>query len=236
MIFYLAKIFSEREYADKFIRGEMYCQQLAWFKKLEDGVGRGDSDEGAIALKLDGLSMTFEVKHPVTGELILQHTLQGLAAPPVIRPEWFDHINVFCMFAAHSSGLSHELSDSDLDSLRVNLQIPERCTGLGEHAVVITNVTEFLSRVEKAAHGSGFGILWGMVNYYDPLVGSPVLDSEIETIFCKPQEYAYQSEFRFAIDTGRTTTGAITLGIGDIGDIAFRADTMGLRLKLNKLN
>ena len=62
MIIYLAKAFKEREHAEKFILGEMYCKQLTYFKKLEDREGRGDPDEGAIVLPLEGLDMTLGTK------------------------------------------------------------------------------------------------------------------------------------------------------------------------------
>ena len=236
MIVYLAKVFKRQEHADRFILGEMYCNRLSWFKKLEDLDGRGDTDEGAIVPQLEGLSVMLKARHPETGKVIDSHTIEGFAAPPLLVPEWFDHINVFCMFAAHSGDLQPEPSESYLDRLRDHLQLPEKYARLGEHAIVITNVTEFLERVEKAAHGVGYGILWGLVKYYDPLVGTPPIRSDIETIFCKREEYAYQREFRFAIDTGTTEGGPISLDIGYVGDIAVRTDTGGLGLELKTLD
>ena len=235
MIFYLAKVFQKREHADKFIRGEMYCNRLSCFKKLEDREGRGDTDEGAIVFQLEGLVVTLEAKDPDTGEVVDRHAMQGFAEPPVLVPEWFDHINVFCMFAAHSGDFQHEPSECGLDHLKEHLKMPEKYVKLGEHAVAITNSTEFLRRVEKAAHRAGYGILWGLVKYYDPQIGTPSIQSDIETIFSKRTKYAYQREFRFAIDTGTTEGGAISLDIGDISDIAFRTDTGGISLELKKL-
>jgi hypothetical protein len=110
--------------------------------------------------------------------------------------------------------------------------MPDEYVKLGDHAVVITNTTEFLRRVEKAAHREGYGILWELVKYYDPQVGTPPIRSDIETIFSKRKKYAYQREFRFAIDTGTTEGGAINLDIGDISDIACRTDTGGMSLEL----
>ena len=232
LILYLAKAFKKQEYADKFIRGEMYCNRLACFKKLEDRDGRGDTYEGAVVLQLEGLVMTWEDKDPDTGEVVGRHTIEGFAAPPVLAPEWFDDINLFCMFAAHSGDFQHEPSEGYLDRLKEHLKMPDEYAKLGEHAVVITNTTEFLRRVEKAAHREGYGILWGLVKYYDPQVGTPPIRSDIETIFSKRKKYAYQREFRFAIDTGTTEGGAITLDIGDISDIACRTDTGGQSLEL----
>ena len=171
--------------------------------------------------------------YPDTGEVIDRHTIEGFAEPPVVSPEWFDDINLYCMFAAHSGDFQHEPSEGYLDRLKEHLKMPEEYVKLGEHAVVITNTTEFLRRVEKAAHREGYGIRWGLVKYYDPQVGTPPIRSDIETIFSKRKKYAYQREFRFAIDTGTTEGGAITLDIGDIRDIACRTDTGEQSLELS---
>ena len=229
MIFYLAKVFEHREHADKFIRGEVYCRTLAYFKELEDQHGRGDSDEGAIVLPLEGLVMTLESTDPGTGE-VTKHILEGFAAPPVLVPEWFDHINLYCMFAAH---FPDKISKANKNRVEELLRIPEEFNQLGRHAVGITDYTEFLTRVRSAAERAGYGVCSGLVNYYDPEISTPPIHSEIETIFSKRKEFAYQREFRIAIDTGNTEGKEITLDIGDIRDIAFHTDTGGLGLELN---
>ena len=232
MIVYLAKVFEKQEHADEFIRGEMYCKSLAWFKMLEDGDGRGDTYEGAIVPQLEGLVITLEAKDPDTGEVLNRHTMEGFPEPPVLIPEWFDHIKLFCMFAGHSGDFQQEPSEGYLDRLRGHLQMSYEYVQMGEHAVVIKNRTEFLRRVRKAAHRKGYGIRSGLVKYYDPQVGTSPIQSDIETIFSKRKKYAYQREFRFAIDTGPTEGGAIKLDIGDIRDIAFRTDTSRMSLEL----
>ena len=85
VIFYLAKVFQKREYADKFIRGEMYCNRLSWFKKLEDQEGRSDTDEGAIVPQLEDCLVTLEVSDPDTGKVVDRHTMQGNCSELVRR-------------------------------------------------------------------------------------------------------------------------------------------------------
>ena len=58
-------------------------------------------------------------------------------------PEWFEHINVYCMYAGHS-GSFESVSDDNLLDLKKQVELPEECTNLGDHAVVITNTKEFL--------------------------------------------------------------------------------------------
>ena len=162
-----------------------------------------------------------------TGEVEVNEitiTEADLAAPVIMAPEWFDHINVFCMFAGHS-GTFEWLSDDNLLDFKKQLELPEDCLSLGDHAVVITNVKEFLERVKASANRGGYGIIGKLVKYYDPNIGNPPARSEIESIFTKRSQYAYQKEFRIAIDTRTVGIDPITLNIGPISDIALRLKT-----------
>jgi hypothetical protein len=228
MIFYLAKVFQEREHAKDFVSGRMYANRLSYFKKIEDHDGRGDEDEGAIMFQLDGLTATLEFTNMDTGE-VERTTMTELdfAAPPILRPEWFDDINVFCMYAGHSGEFQH-VSPDNLQEFRRQLEIPEEYTRLGRHAVFITNTTEFLKRVEIAANRAGYGLRRGLVRYYDAEVGTPPIRSDIETIFTKRKEYEHQREFRFAIDTGTTGCCPIILDVGEINDISMCTDTCNI--------
>ena len=88
MIRFLVKVFSEKAYADKFLRGEMYANRLSWFKRLKGSDGRGDEYEAASMLRRDDLIVRLEARNVETGDL---------AAPPILQLERFDHINLFCM-------------------------------------------------------------------------------------------------------------------------------------------
>ena len=110
MIFYLAKVFKRREHADRFIRGEMYCNRLSWFKKLEERYGRGDKDEGAIVPQLMGLSVMLEARHPDTGKVIDRATPCRVSRHP---QSWFPNGSTISMFSECSrhtpvtSNMSH---------------------------------------------------------------------------------------------------------------------------------
>ena len=225
MICFLTKVFQESDHADAFLRGEMFANRLSHFMKIEGHDGRGDKYEGAIMPQIDNLTIELAATNMETGEVdFVTIAPEELSGPPILHPNWFRHVNVFCMYAAHVDG-SLDVECERFEDIKSMLEIPEAYLGLGEHAVVITNVTEFLRRVKLAAERKGFGIYGKLVNYYDPSIGVRLLRGNIDSIFTKRKEYEWQREFRLAIDTRTSGCAAITLDVGYIRDIAVRIDT-----------
>ena len=220
MIF-LIKFFQEEEHAKDFVRGKMFANRLSYFKEIEGNDGRGDENEGAIMSKNDSLTVELFTTDAETGEVTSKHTMYGteLAAPLVIRPRWFDHVNVFCMYTGHMCE-SQVISADNAQDIKNQLKIPDACATLGKYAVVILNPITFFKRVEVAADQKGYKIGHRLVKYYDSEVGTPPVRSDIETIFTKSNEYEYQREYRIAIETGTIGRNPITLDIGKIDDIA----------------
>ena len=233
MIHFLVKVFSEQDHANKFLRGELSVRRLSWFKKLDGDDGRGDEYEAAIMPRRDNLIITLESKDVVSGE-VEEFTIpmEDLAAPPILQPEHFDHINVFCMYAAHSGDFK-QISEDNVQDYRRQLELPEDCLKLGRYAVVITNTPEFVKRVKMGAHRQGYMIYRGLVRYYDPEVGTPLAPLDIGMVFTKREKYAHQKEFRFAIDTGTFGCEPITLNIGEIDDLAIRLNTADMNHHLS---
>ena len=233
MVQFLVKIFSEQDYADRFLRGELHARRLSWFKKLEGDDGRGDEYEAAIMPRRDNLIIKLEAKNVVTGEVEeITIPTEDLAAPPILQPEHFDHINVFCMYAAHSGDFK-QVSEDNIQDYRRQLELPENCLELGEYAVAIIDNPEFLRRVKMGADRKGYKICRGLVKYYDPEVGTPMAPLNIGIVFTKRKKYAHQREYRFAIDTGTSGCEPITLNIGAIDDIAIRLDTADINRQLS---
>ena len=236
MIFFLVKVFTKEDHANKFLRGELYARRLSWFKGIEcDEVDdeRRDEYEAAVMLRRDNLIITLEAKGMVTGEVEkFTIPMEDLAAPPILQPEHFDHINVFCMYAANS-GEFEQVSEDNLQAFRTQLELPKDCLKLGRYAVVITNTQEFLRRVKAAAHRMGYKICRGLMKYYDPEVGTPLGPLDIRIIFTKRKKFSHEREFRFAIDTGTLGSEPITLNIGKIDDIAIRMDTSDINRQLS---
>ena len=223
MILFLVKMFENKEHADDLIKGRLFLNRLSYFKKIEGDDGRHDENEGAIMLQIEGLTLKMESRDIDTGELHT-FTVTDFASPPVLRPEWFDHIHLYCMYAGHT-GEFQRISPDNIEDFRRQLELPEDAEKLGRHAVVIINVPEFIRRVGDAISQEGYGIMTQLVKYYDPEVGSPPVRSEVETIFTKRKKFADQSEFRIAMDTRTVGCDPITLEIGQINDIAYYTNT-----------
>ncbi len=234
MIHFLVKVFSEQVYAEKFLRGELYARRLSWFKKLEDDYGRGDEFEAAVIPQLDNLIVTLRSKDTTTGvEEKFTISKEDFASPPIIQLNCLEHVNVFCMYAAHSRGDIKQVSEDNIKEYKKQLELPEEYQMMGDHAVVITNTPEFLNRVNKAANREGYKICQGLVRYYDPEVGVPLPPLDMRIVFAKCQNYAHQREFRFAIDTGTFGCDPITLEIGEIDDIAILMNTADINHQLS---
>ena len=233
MIFFLVKVFENKEHANDLMRGRLFINSLAHFKKIEGDDGRGDEDEGAVMFQLrEGLTITLATGDEGAGQSErFTIPIEDLAAPPILRPRWYDHIKVYCMYAGHTGDFQSVTSDN-IGDLESQLRLSEGAKKLGSHAIVIKNVSEFIKRVKEAASLKGYGVIPKLVEYYDPEVGSPSLRSQVETIFTKRKEFDYQSEFRLAIDTGTAGCDPITLDIGEIDDIAFYANTSEIDVRL----
>lgn len=227
MIYMLVKVFQEEEHADAFIRGQMFSNRLSYFKDLEgNDDGRADENEGAIVISRTNSVINLTAHDPETNEVVAEITIspEDLAASPIITPRWYDHLNLYCMYAARSDDLK-DVDPGKMDEFQKQLEMPEDCVKLGEHAVVVINTTAFFERVKKAAERERYGLYGKLMEYYDSEVGTPPRESDLDTIFQKHEDYAYQSEFRFAIDTQTEGSNPIILDVGDISDIAIRIKT-----------
>ena len=220
-ILFLIKFLSSEERAESLVRGTLYAKRLAHFKEREEAKadGRRDPHEGTsswmqpgrVELEINGWNMT-----------------PDLAGPVQIQPRGLDHLNVFCVHAAHIDRTFLEGTVASVDDVRRRLLIPERCFEMGEHAVVVRNVPEFMRRFGAAIARERYRAWAHLVRYYDPSTFHGHFDG-IEAVFRKRIEYGYQREYRFAVDTRRPDDGppdleddALRLVIGDIRDITLR--------------
>ena len=116
-----------------------------------------------------------------------------------------------------------KISNENIEELRQQFIIPDECRPLGEHAVVVNNVPEFIKRMETAAQFNSFRMARGSVRYYDPELFHGSF-RDVESIFRKQDRHSYQREFRFVIDNGLVSDAPMILEIGDIRDITWRFD------------
>ena len=223
-VFFLVKFFNNPNYADDFVHGRLFTNRLSRFKKAEDSdeSGRMDRHEGTIGwmqsgecrLTLNGMDMS-----------------DDLAGPVQIQKNWLNNLNVFCVHAAHSGDLDlASLSNDSIESLRQELTIPDECSALGNYAVVVKNVTEFINRMRSSAQAKDYRIAWGLVKYYEPatLHGN---FRDVESVFQKQDQYSFQREFRFVIDSGSLRECPLVMDIGDIRDITLQLESAELNGK-----
>ncbi|MGM0582965.1 MAG: hypothetical protein ACQETL_19975 [Bacteroidota bacterium] len=214
-IFFFVKVFSKKNHAEDFLRGTLYSNRLAFFKKLEEAVqaNRGDKHEALI-----GWYQPNQVSLTLNG-----YEIKDIVAPLSLQKNIHNNLNVFCIYAAHS-GSFEEITDKNIIDLKNYLKIPPDCLELGKYAVVITHAKTFIDRVIKSVKNEGFGLKAGLVEYYDPNVFSGTFSEDV-AVFRKRQEFAHQREYRFSINTGSSGDDALKLQIGDISDIAIFCKT-----------
>ena len=216
MIFFLAKFFNDEQHAEQFLRGSLYANRLAYFRNLEGDRNRADAYEGVGLLRGD-IELSVSINGSKTEGIVVPG--RELAEPIEVRMNWTEQVNLLCMQAAHRGDYS------DIPVARVEqfkkeqIEIPKECLDFGDHAVVLTNVPEFVERVRNAVRETeGYGLVGRLVRYSD----EPSVDvTGVDTIFHKHERYKNQREYRFAIFTGSDICDPLILETGDLRDIAI---------------
>ncbi|TRO27448.1 hypothetical protein EQ831_23605 [Pseudomonas sp. ALS1279] len=234
----LVKVFDKEEYADAFIAtGEMFCKTIGQFKRIEGDAARGDQFEAPWGWhQPDGISL--RISYKTSGGEEKSFPIDDLAGPLVMQRAALDHLNAFCMYAVTIPDFE-ETYETEEERMRVvekvnsmlkgHAKINEEMLSLGEHAVVIFEVENFIDKVSKAAKSEGYSIWGKLVDYFDPdsFDGS---FGEIESLFKKRNIYSYQKEFRFVFDSGKPGV-ATTLHAGHLGKISFKVKTSEINSK-----
>lgn len=235
----LVKVFDKEEYADAFIQtGEMFCKTIGQFKQIEGDVARGDQFEAPSDWhQSDRISLTLSFETPDGEEK--SFPIEGLAGPLVIQSTAHDRLNAFCMYAVTVPDFE-ESFETEEERLRVvekiNSMLKEHATLgeemllLGEHAVLIIKVADFIGKVSNAAKSEGYSSWRGLVDYFDPETFHGSF-GEVESVFKKRNIYSYQKEFRFVFDSSKPD-GAKTLHAGPLDGIAFKLKTSEINSKL----
>lgn len=225
-IMFFVKIFDNEKYAKDFMEGKIYANRLSYFKAIEEkeAANRGDRHEGVLGWYQQNQVQVF----------INNHLIEGLVSPVSVQMDHHNHLNVFCIYAAHS-GEFNEISAENLADFKKQLEISPECLKLGSYAVLITQPKEFIERVEKAAAEKIARFQRGLVEYYDPesFHGS---FTEADAVFKKRKDYEHQKEYRFSFDTGVAGESPLELEIGSIKDISFLCNPLevnnGLKVSL----
>jgi len=234
----LIKVFDEEKYADAFIQnGEMFCQTIGQFKGLENDVARGDRFEAPSDwYQPDRVTVSLSFDTP-EGEKTSFNL--DLAGPLVFLRKGYDELNAYCMYAVTIPNFdeTYETEEerlrlfSEINSiLKVSATLSEEMLSLGEHAVVVFGVSDYIERVRQAAMQKGYSSWRGLVDYFDPESFHGKFE-EVEAVFKKRDIYSYQNEFRFVFDSSELS-GAKTIHVGSLAGIALKMRTREINSKI----
>ena len=238
-IYLLIKVFDKEEYADAFLnKGGMFCRTLGDFKRIEDDGVRGDAYEGVTHWhQPDQVTLTIAYKDKDG----VEHTLplKDLAGPVVVQNNGYERLNLYCMYAAKVQEFE-ESYDTEEERVRIvekiNSMLKEKSTlsdemlSLGEFAVVVYQVEDFIDRVQKSATAQNLACWNGGVKYYDPASFHGSF-KELEAVFSKRNIYAHQNEYRFVFGS-HEPEGVKTINIGSLEGIAFKISTKEIKDKV----
>lgn len=230
------KILQEQSHVDDLLDGRLYCNRIAMFRGIEgeDESGRNDPYEGTLLIDLLGEGSSFSIWRQDDPGNRIDITAADLAEPIQLHSNYLNNLNAYCLHAVHTGNLDwHDLSDNHIEQLKGQLRIDERCLTLGQYAVVIRNIPEFLARVQSAVISANYRKMWHWLVKYDGPVALGTDAHDIISVFRKHPRFSYQREYRLVFDTRSIGKSARILEIGDIRDIAhplFSADLNGPEL------
>ncbi|HVV51974.1 MAG TPA: hypothetical protein VHO06_20055 [Polyangia bacterium] len=186
----LVKIGDRRHIRAFFEQGEMYCQTIEHFAKLEDDQERGDADEG--------LARTIPLAAITSLKINGFEAVKDLAAGLDFRFNAHQSLNLFCMTAIRALG---------------PVEVDSRCKRFGDSFLLLARPALFVRRVTAAAKLAGLETISSPVEYV-------VKDKHVGDMgpFKKFDRLAHQSEFRFVFAPGLGKT--MTLRLGSLRDIA----------------
>jgi hypothetical protein len=187
-----------KEHMDHFRTGMLYMNTLSYFRELEADMARGDRCEGLDSiLQPKDLGEAFiDSGLPTIGRFNINP--EDLAGPIRISKNRTLTCNLFCLYT---------LANPVKDSL-----FPKEHQWFGDSLVLITNTQEFLNRVSSAAAEQRLPMKGALVEYFDENTYSGGVGR-----FKKSSRFAYQNEFRIAIETGLDEV--FKFQIGDLHDV-----------------
>lgn len=241
----LLKHFQKQEYAEQFLRGELYLNSLDLFRAINKGASidsqnkQNDGLEGSVPIKKD--SLTKQVYSALGG------IDEYIAYDPVFIFDEYKYSHLLCF------------STIDFYTNSISTINPTSMNEFGTYLVLIHDKAAFRERVFKALSAiSGILYLCGRVRYHSPtLDGKPAtakhslslrpdtlfdfydvgnMKSPIRDCFDKSISYAHQREWRLWLYKKNWDTNPIHLEVGDLHDIATLASFETLGEKIRELD
>ncbi len=230
VIWHFIKFFEQESYADAFMAGSLYLNTLAYFKRLESCTdGRMDSNE-AVAMWWQPDDLVIRLNVPGIGNTKI--TKRDLAGPVSMAYRHHDYLHILCLYALYTHGFAYEdggnisCTAGQVDEVRRQLTIDERCFKFGKFAV-ITPAVPFLSQLRSALVEHGHKATGRLVEYYDDKTFHgeiPVQDAPFKT----QQRFSYQREFRICIDPVIQQAGPLSINVGSLSHICAKVDSARL--------
>lgn len=204
---FLIKTMNEECYLQALLKkGQMLFRRASEFRRIEDGNIRGDITEGMqqeiVRAYIDPSVSTFYLGGENGGKMYginwakakKDHPeLANATSPFTFQINYVADVMIYCMTYINSA-------TPNMDEIFFELQ------KLGKYSAVITNCTEFASKIKLHIPNA----VCGLVNYSD--VESSAAESNLHTLFTKSKQYELQSEFRVVKSSNGKTQETIEIG------------------------
>lgn len=202
--------FQSKERIDAFRKGTVYMKSLEYYRKREEETG-----ENTVGDRFEAMA------HANDGWIIVPGLGIHEKLSDALLKTSFSNSYVFCMLELPSG-----VELFEFDSMQ-----KEKIAEFGDTALLITDRSEFLKRVQQAITQEGLKGYHGTVKYYNESSDcaeywfSLIRNGMQGAAFWKRQIYAYQQEYRLLIEQPPTENDYYILDIGSIKDISVVLET-----------
>ena len=232
-IWYFLKFFSEESHADAFLRGDLFCNRLSYFKNLESSeAARPDSYE-AVSHWFQPKDLIIKLQNPLFG--MTEITGKDLAAPVSMSMVRHEHLHLFCLWAGYTEDFEVDekgalMTPNEAVKFKKFFEVDDRCLQFGQHAVFVQAVP-FLERVKSSFKLQNMAARLNFVDYYDEETFNGEIPPE-KVPFSKQKMFAYQKEYRFCIKSQTEGTDPRIINIGDISSFAGKLKSSEIQEKI----
>lgn len=197
------KLFSGKEYADQFIRGDLRMTRITRYRTIEcEVLGVKDSYEGKVKINCpEGTRLFIDIKSAIISDDNGQRVYEWNECPINNLGQSFVGVeNTFCLCATDIAA-STEFKDDKFRWTSGYLSFLD-----GYECGVLFAASELASKLQGYADSNGFILLNDLVRYEDKpmsleeaISSSKQPASAYDFIFTKDESFSYQHEYRFAL-------------------------------------
>jgi hypothetical protein len=213
MIYALIKIYDNPKFTQDLIAGNLFMRKLKGFKgmKKDDNYLRADKHEGNSVVNQPETLIISVDNHKIDSK--------DLKSPVTIYKEKTGENFIYSMYAMNS-GIFDKIEKHEVNLFKKNLEIDKAINDFGNEAVLITNLPEFIRRIELTFKKLEIPLKHGLVKYYDYEKENINLESKTPELY-KRKEYAYQHEYRLIAEIDSKQEYK-KINIGNISDISMK--------------